>query len=236
MTGRDSPVLAVITARGGSKGLPDKNLRPLAGRPLIAWTIAAAHGAASLDRVILSSDDPRIIAAAEAEGCEAPFARPAELAGDETSSIDVVLDAVDRIPGYEVVVLLQPTSPLRTASDIDAAVDLLTRSGAPACVSVTDSPVHPWLVHGCDGAGRLSALASSPPGASLRRQDLPPAWVLNGAVYVARIDWLRANRTFVKAGETAAYVMPPDRSVDIDTLADFIEAERLLSGTQVAAG
>lgn len=226
----DRSVLAVITARGGSKGLPGKNLRPLRGRPLIGWTIAAAQASRRLDRVVLSSDDPDIIAAAETLGCEAPFRRAPDLAGDAAASIDVVLDALERVPGFDVVVLLQPTSPLRTAADIDGTLERMAATGAPACVSVAEAPSHPWLVFGQDARGRLDPFAPAPAEASLRRQDLPPAWVLNGAVYAADAAWLRRERTFLKPGETAAWPMPPARSIDIDTLADFEAAERLFGG------
>ena len=222
-------VLAVITARGGSKGVPRKNLLPLGGRPLIGWTIEAAQGSRRIDQLVLSSDDPEIIAVAHGLGCAAPFRRSAALSGDKAASIDVVLDAADRVPGHEVVVLLQPTSPLRDAGDIDGALDLMAAAGAPACVSVTEAAAHPWLVHGQDGDGRLVPLAAPPAGASLRRQDLPPAWVLNGAVYAAELDWLRRERGFVKAGVTAAWPMPERRSIDIDAFEDFRRAEALIT-------
>ena len=111
----DRSVLAVITARGGSKGLPRKNLLPFRGAPLIAWTIRAAQAANSIDRLILSSDDPEIIETAHSLGCEAPFRRTPDLSSDTAASVDVLLDAAARVPGYDIVVLLQPTSPLRTA-------------------------------------------------------------------------------------------------------------------------
>lgn len=223
-------VLAVVTARGGSKGLPGKNLRPMAGRPLIGWTIAAARASARVDRLILSSDDPDIMAVADELGCEVPFRRPPELAGDAAGSMEVVLDALDRTPGHDLVVLLQPTSPLRTAADIDGALERMIACAAPACVSVTEAPIHPWLVYGEGADGRLKPFAAPPAGASLRRQDLPTAWTLNGAVYVADVEWLRRERTFVKAGSTAFWPMPPERSIDIDTLEDFEAAERLAGG------
>jgi N-acylneuraminate cytidylyltransferase len=218
-------VLAVITARGGSKGLARKNLAPFRGRPLIAWTIDAGKASTLIDQVILSSDDAEIIAVAQGLGCAAPFVRAAALATDEATSLDVVLDAVERTPGYDVVVLLQPTSPLRTAADIDAVIRLL--EGADTAVSVTEAPSHPFLVYRPDAQGRLAPYAEPAPGASLRRQDLPPAWSLNGAVYAARVEALRAGRAFVQPGRTRAYAMPPERSVDIDTLEDLRTAERL---------
>jgi CMP-N,N'-diacetyllegionaminic acid synthase len=220
-------VLAVITARGGSRGLPRKNVLPFRGRPLIAWTIAAAQASSRIDRLILSSDDTEIIAVAEGLGCEAPFRRAPELSADASTSIDVVLDALDRVPGYDVVVLLQPTSPLRTAVDIDGALEHMAACGAASCVSVEEALSHPWLVFGRDEEGRLKPLAPPSDGVSLRRQDLPPALVLNGAVYAADAAWLRCERTFIKPGATVAWEMPADRSADIDTLEDFHAAERL---------
>lgn len=230
----DARVLAVIPARGGSKGLPRKNLAPFLGRPLIAWTIEAALGARRIDRVILSSDDPEIIEAARGLGCEAPFVRAAALATDEATSLDVVLDAVDRTPGYDIVVLLQPTSPLRTAEDIDAVLDLL--AAADSAVSVAEAADHPFLVYRPDANGRLRPYAEPASGASLRRQDLPPAWSLNGAIYAARIDWLRRERAFVRPGQTLAWPMPVERSADIDTPTDLIEAERAAAAGQGSKG
>ncbi|KQY84865.1 cytidylyltransferase domain-containing protein [Brevundimonas sp. Root1423] len=219
-------VLAVITARGGSKGLPRKNLAPFRGAPLIAWTIRAAQGAPGIDRLILSSDDPEIIDTARSLGCEAPFQRAAELAGDTAASIDVLLDAADRVPGYDVVVLLQPTSPLRTAADIEATLAAMAESGAPGAVSVSEAPCHPYLIFQRDAAGRLNPFVEKPADMGWRRQDLPPAYRINGAVYAADLAWLRAERTLCKAGETAAYEMPVERSIDIDTLEDLLAAER----------
>ncbi len=222
----DRSVLAVITARGGSKGLPRKNLLPFRGAPLIAWTIEAARAATSIDRLILSSDDPEIIETARSLGCEAPFQRQAELAGDTAASVDVVLDAADRMPGYDIVVLLQPTSPLRTAGDIEATLALMVETGAPSAVSVSEAPCHPYLIFGRDAVGRLSPFVEKPAELSWRRQDLPPAWRVNGAVYAADLAWLRAGRAMCTAGETVAYEMPVERSFDIDTLEDLRAAER----------
>lgn len=223
-------MLAVIAARGGSRGLPRKNVLPFRGRPLIGWTIAAAQASRRIDRLILSSDDPEIIALAEELGCAAPFRRAPELSGDAAASIDVVLDALDRVPGHDIVVLLQPTSPLRAAADIDGALERMSAAGAASCVSVREALSHPWLAFGQDPEGRLAPFTSVPEGASLRRQDLPSAWVLNGAVYAADAAWLGRERTFIRPGETVAWEMPADRSADIDTLEDFRAAERLAEG------
>ncbi|WP_332658300.1 acylneuraminate cytidylyltransferase family protein [Brevundimonas sp.] len=222
----DRSVLAVITARGGSKGLPGKNILPFRGAPLIAWTIKAAQAAPSIDRLILSSDDPGIIETARSLGCEAPFRRASELSGDTAASIDVLLDAADRVPGHDIVVLLQPTSPLRTAGDIEATLALMAETGAPGAVSVSAAPCHPYLIFRRDAAGRLDPFIEKPADMGWRRQDLPPAYRVNGAVYAADLAWLRAERTLCKAGETAAYEMPAERSIDIDTLEDLRAAER----------
>jgi len=223
----DRSVLAVITARGGSKGLPGKNLLPFRGAPLIASTIRAAQAVNSIDRLILSSDDPEIIETARSLGCEAPFQRAPDLASDTAASVDVLLDAADRTPGYDIVVLLQPTSPLRTAGDIEATLALMAGTGASSAVSVSAAPCHPYLIFQRDAAGRLSPFVAASSERAWRRQDLPPAYRINGAVYAADLAWLRAGRTLCKAGETVAYEMPVERSVDIDTLDDLRAAERL---------
>ncbi|MFO1509889.1 MAG: acylneuraminate cytidylyltransferase family protein [Steroidobacteraceae bacterium] len=212
-------VLALIPARGGSKGLPGKNILPVGGRPLIDWTIAAARNAGCIDRLVLSSDDDAIAACARDAGCDVPYRRPAELATDTAIMIDVVLHAIDQLPGYDVIVLLQPTSPLRTAEDIDAACAALDDRNAPACVSVSPVEHSPYWMYQLTADGRMTPLIESASRAA-RRQDLPAVYKLNGAVYVAETGWLRRSRTFV-TNETVAYVMPADRSIDIDTAADF---------------
>ena len=218
----DETVLAIIPARGGSKRLPRKNLRELAGKPLIAWTIEAARGSRYLDRVMLSSEDEEIMGVARALGCEVPFARPAELATDEAPGIAPVLDALSRLPGYAWVVLLQPTSPLRSAEDIDGCIETCVRLKAPACVSVTLSPKKPYWMYAIGERGKLVPLAEAPKSA-----PPPTAHVLNGAMFMARTDWLLEHRDFISV-DTVAHVMPPERSVDIDDALDFEFAGFLL--------
>lgn len=220
-------VLAVIPARGGSKGIPRKNLRELGGRPLIAWTIGEAKKSRYVDRLILSSEDEEIIRVAREWSCEVPFVRPAELSRDETPGVDPVLHAMEMLPGYDYVVLLQPTSPLRKAEDIDGAIRRCAESGAPSCVTVTESPKHPRWMFTLDPAGRLHPVVSSEPGPD-RRQDLPKVYELNGAVYVADAGWLGKSRRLV-AGDTVGHVMPGERSVDIDDEAHLRYCEYLLS-------
>lgn len=211
-------VLAVIPARGGSKGVPRKNLRLAGGKPLIAWTIEAARESRYIDRLVVSSDDLEIMETAQAWGCEAPFRRPAEIAQDETPGVEPVLHALQLLPGFGVVVLLQPTSPLRNADDIDGCIELCVTSKANACVSVSEAEQSPYWMYSLSSAGRMRPLIEAPPVA--RRQDLPPAHVLNGAVYVAGCDWLRERRTFVTE-ETLGFLMPRERSLDIDTELDL---------------
>ena len=142
-------VLALIPARGGSKGVPRKNVRDLAGRPMIAWTIEAAHGSRYVDRIVLSSDDEEIIKTARQHGCDVPFVRPPELATDEADSLSVVRHALSMLPEhYDFLVLLQPTSPLRVTADIDGAVERCAETGAAVCVSVCETDKSPyWMLH-----------------------------------------------------------------------------------------
>jgi N-acylneuraminate cytidylyltransferase len=212
-------VLGLIPARGGSKGLPRKNVLNAGGKPLIAWTIEAARQSEVVGHTILSSDDDEIMKVAAAWGCSVPFRRPDELASDTASTMDVVMHALDQFPECEYVVLLQPTSPLRSAADINAAFGLMVESGAPSCVSVCEVDQSPYWMYRLGPEGKLAAVLQTPEGVT-RRQDLPPIFTLNGAIYIARTDWLRRTGSFVNA-ETVGYRMPRERSIDIDTRDDF---------------
>jgi len=218
-------VLVVIPARGGSKGVPRKNVRLVAGRPLISWTISAAKEAVTPDRIILSSDDTEIMAIAAAEGCEVPFQRPAELASDMASGVDPLLHAIREVPGYDYVVLLQPTSPMRTSGDIDAAVKLCIDRRATSVVSVVAADKHPAWMYSLE-TDRLCPLLPDAAGAA-RRQDLPAAFSLNGAIYVIRVDDLLASGKLIHP-DTLAYRMDKLSSVDIDTEDDLLVADFLL--------
>jgi CMP-N,N'-diacetyllegionaminic acid synthase len=220
--------LALIPARGGSKGVPRKNIKPLGGKPLIAWTIEAALRSRLVDAIVVSTDDEEIAAVAREYGAQVPYLRAASLARDDTPGIDPVLDALTRVPGFEAVVMLQPTSPLRTAADIDACIEFTETLGAPSAVSVSSAAHHPYWMYRLGGDHRLHAIVDTPP--VTRRQDLPAVYALNGAVYYARTAWLCEHRAFVGT-ETVAYVMPPERSVDLDTLLDWDLAELLLTRT-----
>jgi CMP-N,N'-diacetyllegionaminic acid synthase len=218
-------VLALIPARGGSKGIPGKNIADLAGKPLIAWTIEAARACPSVDSIVLSTDDLAIAEVAARFGCQVPFMRPPELATDEASSMDVVYHALEQLPDFDVVLLLQPTSPLRTSADIEAC--LVRLKDAPAVVSVRPSEDHPYLTFEINDGGNLTPYAKPSTGQSLRRQDLPSAWCLNGAIYAADVGWLKSQRSFISS-ETIACQMPSERSIDIDNPADLRLADELL--------
>lgn len=218
-------VLGLIPARGGSKGIKRKNLIPLGEKPLIAWTIDSAKKSGYLDQLIVSSDDDEIIEVARHYGCDAPFRRSSQLSTDKTPSMDVVRDALIRCPGFDYVVLLQPTSPLRTAQDIDRALECCVSSRAPACVSVCSVSENPhWMYTMGADQSLVPFLASAVP---VRRQDLPKMFSLNGAIYIAETDWAVRSKSFV-GPNTVGFEMPVERSVDIDTELDLMLAQLLL--------
>lgn len=213
-------VLGIVAARGGSKGLPRKNVLPAAGKPLIAWTIGAAKASALLDRVIASTDDDEIAQVARQWGCEVPFLRPPELATDTAAIADALIHALDSLgEAYDYMVLLQATSPMRTGSDIDAAIRKCVEAKAPSCVTLAEPSKSPyWMFHMGEG-GRLDPLMGWD-YLRKRRQELPDTFAVNGAVYVVDCAWFRRTRTFYTE-ETVGCVMPAERSVDIDTAADL---------------
>ncbi|WP_274362525.1 cytidylyltransferase domain-containing protein [Paenibacillus thermotolerans] len=220
-------VLAVIPARGGSKGIARKNIRNVAGKPLLAWTVEEARKSQYIDRLVLSSEDEEIIETAKGLGCEVPFVRPFELARDDTPGVAPILHAVDCIQGYDIVVMLQVTSPLRTVYDIDRCINLLFEKEANALVSVTSPDKSPYWMYTVDHQSNRMTPLLNLESLPLRRQDLKPAYALNGAVYVAKIDWFREHKSFLTE-ETIAYIMPKDRSFDIDTEMDLSICDFLL--------
>ncbi len=223
-------VLAVIPARGGSKGLPGKNIRELQGRPLVAWSIVEALKARNVTRVIVSTDDPEIADVARIWGAEVPFIRPSGLAADYTPGVAPVLHAIEHFPEYEWVLLLQPTSPLRTVTDIDACIELAMHRDLPSVASVCESHDNPnWMFH-LNTDGVMSPIVEGT--LKLQRQSLDATFSLNGALYLAQTIWLNHARTFVTP-QTVGFVMPLDRSVDIDTELDWQWAEFLLQKMDV---
>lgn len=213
-------VLGLITARGGSKGLPGKNIIEVAGLPLIAWSILSAQRSKLIDRLILSSDDQDIIKVAQSYGCEAPFERPAELASDEASSVDVVMHALQTLEDkYDLLVLLQPTSPLRIVEDIDGCIKLLLETDAPSVVSICQVDKSPYWMYSLSDTGVLRPIIKQE-NCPTRRQDSPPVYLPNGAVYVVRCKQFCDERRFIYS-QTRGYSMPINRSLDIDTADDL---------------
>jgi len=227
-------VLGVIPARGGSKGIPRKNLVPLAGKPLLYYTVLAARGSGRLTRTVLSTEDPEVQAVGRSLGVEAPFTRPAELASDHASSQSVAKHALlfaehQESSRYDAVCLLQPTCPLRQAVDIDNAIGMLEESSADAVVSLVQvEEPHPFKMMIVD-AGRIRPLFPDKWGETLRRQELPPTFHLNGAVYCVRRGVLLDGNS-LWGRETLAYIMPVERSLNIDRPIDLRMAELTLTG------
>ena len=218
-------LLALIPARGGSKGIPRKNIRSFCGKPLLQWSIDAALASPSVSRVVVSTDDPEIAEVALAGLAEVPFLRPSELASDTAPGIAPVLHALQQLPEVSAVLLLQPTSPLRRVEDVEAIVALHRKAGHDAVVSVTPSSKHPAWMFGLSPAKVLEPLMILPDAAC--RQQLPPTYALNGALYLASRSFLEREHSFLTSN-TLGYVMPPERSVDIDSPLDWQWGEFLM--------
>ena len=220
-------VLAIIPARGGSKGILQKNVKLLAGKPLITWTIEAAKKAKYIDRVIVSTDDEKISDIAKQHGAEVPFLRPAELSKDEATTVDTVLHAINQLPGYDWLLLLQPTSPLRTASDIDSFFNFCQNHKANSTASICKVNKHPYWMYTRNDSYELQSFVKESIGIT-RRQDLPSAYSLNGALYLVKVDWFLKHKSFINE-ETKGYLMSPEKSVDIDSIEDWNWAEYLIN-------
>ena len=222
-------ILGLIPARAGSKGIPGKNLKPVAGRPLIWYTLKAARESCVLDRCILSTDCPRTRELGIRFGVECPFLRPHELATDRSTQVQVAIHALEWLQehdGYRPthLMLLQPTSPIRTSLDIRNAVGLLEEANAEAVVSVAEQGSHPYLGKLVDHDGRLMPLLPYKPG---RRQDMPKSYALNGAIYLVEVGSFLAERSWCPPGSTA-YIMPPERSIDVDSPWDLYLADLII--------
>ena len=218
--------LAVIPARGGSKGIPRKNLRTVGGRPLIAWAIEAARNSA-VDRTILSTDDEEIARVAREWGGEVPCLRPPLLAGDAVSVVPAVRHAMETAGArYDYVVVLQPTSPLRRAADIDDGLRRIVAAGAATCVSVVEVRESPVWMFWLGAAGRLTPVLDTTLRPE-RRQEAPVAVVPDGTFYIAAWEWLLARDTLVDE-HSIGCVIPRERSIDVDWESDLAVAEALL--------
>jgi CMP-N,N'-diacetyllegionaminic acid synthase len=230
--------VAIVPARSGSKGLHRKNILQLEGKPLIAHTIESARAARSIHRIVVSTESPEIAQIARQFGAEVPFLRPAELAMDETPTLPViqhVLAELKATQGWEpeIIILLQPTSPLRQSEHIDLATSLLEDTGADSVASVCPVECHPAWMKRIEGGRVLPYLENQPE--HTRRQDLPPLYRVNGAIYVTRRSvLLEQNR--ILGRDTRALFMDAESSVDIDTAMDLKLASLILQGRRKAAG
>ena len=226
-------VLGLIPARGGSKGVPRKNVRLLGGKPLIAPTIEAARRAARVDRVLVSTEDDEIASVARAHGAEVPFLRPDSLAQDDTPMLPVIVHALEatRAAGWapDLLCLLQPTFPFRRPEDIDACIEALGDEEADCVISVHRVPAHfnpHWVyLQQPDGSLRLSTGESEP---IPRRQDLPPAFHRSGAVYVSRAETITQHGSLY-GNRVVGYETPAESSCNIDTMDDWARAEAMVA-------
>ena len=224
-------VLAIIPARGGSKGLPGKNIKELCGKPLIGWSIEQAMSCRDIDRIVVSTNDEDIAKVAKKYGAEVPFMRPAELASDTASTIDVIFHAINWLKEHEdyrpeYILLLQPTSPLRSGEDINGAIQMLKDKDVRAVVSVCETDHHPWWSNTLPENGNMKDFIR-PDIFNKRRQDLPVFYRLNGAIYLAETDYLHECNGFL-GPYTFAYNMQKEHSIDIDSDIDFKLAGLLL--------
>lgn len=219
-------VLGLIPARGGSIGIPGKNVKDLAGKPLIAHSIEAGQKSNVIDSVIVSTDDEEIADVAEEHGARVPFRRPSDLATDEAPTSPVVAHALEKLAergeSHEEIVLLQPTSPLRTATNIDEAYDLYSSREADSLISAYPTTETRWR------STEEGAIQLNYTGESKRRQDRSPEYIINGAIYITDVDAYWESEELV-TGTTVIYEMDEIASIDIDTPFDLWLAEQVLT-------
>ncbi|MDY6845025.1 MAG: acylneuraminate cytidylyltransferase family protein [Thermodesulfobacteriota bacterium] len=229
---KNCKIVGIIPARSGSKNIPLKNIRDLAGKPLIAYTIESALNSKLLNRVIVSTDDEKIAAISRTFGAEIPFIRPAELAQDTTPTLPVLQHAVQFLCETEryqpdIIVTLQPTSPLRKANQIDEAIKKLFETGSDSVVSLSETEHSPYWMQKVEGDRVFPFIEGSEK--YTRRQDLPKIYQLNGAVYVTKYDILMKENKIL-GNDTRAFIMNKQDSIDIDTELDWKFAELILEG------
>lgn len=227
--------LAIIPARGGSKRLPGKNVRPLHDKPLICWSIEFARSVEWFSVIEVSTDDAAIAQCCKSAGQDVTRLRPAALATDEASSLDVVLDVLSwqetQGKKYDLVALLQPTTPVRSRKHWDEALQLLSEGRYDAAVGVGPAPSHPHLTFRSSPSQQLLPWVADRP-ASLRAQDLEPALVINGSLYLVRTEVLKSERTFLPPSTAGVVMDTPLHNLDIDTEFDWLVAEQAISHFQ----
>jgi len=221
--------LAIIPARGGSKRLPRKNILDLGGKPLIGWTIEAARRSNYIDQIVVTSDDSEILSIALQYGAKT-LQRPDELSSDTASSFDAIKHAIDNMQSYDYIILLQPTSPLRTNTHIDEAIALLDEKKADAVISVCETDHSPLWSNTLPSDGSLTDFIRDEVK-NKRSQDLEPFYRLNGAVYICKTETLLAQKSFFIDSNIFAYIMDKKSSIDIDEAIDFLFAETLIKAS-----
>ncbi len=225
-------VLGIVTARGGSKGIPRKNIVPLLGKPLLAYTAEAALAAKRLTRTVLSTEDEEIARIGRAYGLEVPFLRPPELARDDTPTIPVLQDVVRRLEAagewYDAILTLQPTTPLRRPEDIDGAIDLLEETGADSVISFVEvGEKHPARMKFITPEGRVIDPPFAEQFEGQRRQELPKMYLREGSIYLTRRSVLMEHHS-LKGKDCRAWIVPMERACNIDTPFDLFLAEQFL--------
>lgn len=231
MSYKGKKILVIIPARGGSKRLPGKNIKKISGKPMIAHAILAAKKSEYTDRIIVSTDDVMIAKAAKRFGAEVPFMRPAELASDTAPTLPVLRHAVAHIEGRDkfkpdLVVLIQPTNPLINSEDIDGAIEKIVTTKTNSCFTVSEISQRPeWMYHINGKQAKL--FLNEDKGPTKRSQDLPRLAIINGTVYVMTYETLMKRGLIRDNASTSIYLMPKERSVDIDDHFDFKIAEAL---------
>lgn len=223
-------MLAIIPARGGSKGVPFKNIKNLGSHPLIHYTINAAKESKFITRIIVSTDDQNIADIALREGAEVPFLRPQELASDKAKAIDNYLYTIEKINEIEKTninefIVLQPTSPFRDSSDIDNAIEIFRKEKSDSVISIVETDHPPFWYKKIDKDGILKDIFKGEN--SLNRQEYFNTYVPNGAIYILNYNTLRKNLSYYTEN-TYPYVMTKEKSIDIDTFLDFDFAEFML--------
>lgn len=218
-------ILALIPAREGSKGIKGKNIVELVGKPLIAYTIEACKNSKYIDSIVLTTDSEKIADVAIKYGCRVPFMRPAQLAEDNSKTIDAVIHSINTLrekgENYEILILLQPTHPLRDANDIDNAIKQFINEGIRSLASINEVKDHPILVRSIDNQYRLNSLLKQ--SSTIRRQEMPKYYKVNGAIYINYISDINENTSF--NDNENGFIMDKIKSIDIDEHLDLFIAE-----------
>ena len=222
-------ILAIIPARGGSKGIPRKNVKAISGKPMIQYTIEAAKECPYIDKVVVSTEDEEIADISMRAGAIVPFSRPEELATDEAKTIDVVMHAVEfyerKAERFDIIVLLQPTSPLRNAEDITKALEYFMRNEQRSLVTVSEVSESPILMRNFNKENKLEKILEE--DSDVRRQDMKKFYRINGAIYINKASELNANTSF--NDNEMGFVVSQDHGIDVDEPQDLVVAEYYLS-------